>query len=341
MQLTVEKIRTLKGAPLSILMALALTRQPVTGEWLQAVTGYSDKSVSSGLKALQEFGYITRNGRYAWQLAGDVKQLPLTLEFPEGGATIPTGHKPGNCPNVGHGNFPSQDIVDVDNLSDVEETVDNSVDKIAENVDKSAESDPGASTGGCPNAGVGEIPSHSDALASLESLTSFKKPKKEKILARGEPDPEIFRILDENAIREPARSQIANQPDVSARLIAYHCKTAPNTSMAIYRIKKNWRVPKHWQMPVDVDLGPVEPDQPAEIFDPLPENLPWEDTLGVLANECSKADYQTWVAAMKPLGLQGDVLVIRVANEFAKTWLEKHVKKRVEQLLNFVVSIEI
>ncbi|MAT45168.1 MAG: hypothetical protein CL609_22805 [Anaerolineaceae bacterium] len=326
MQLTVERIRTLKGAPLSILMALVLSKQPVTSDWLQAVTGYSDKSVTSGLKALQEFGYITRNGRYAWQLAGEINQLPLMTNLAE---------EPDNQPGEIPGPELDGDVVNIDSWDDCGSPDQNSMENRLS--DDQSMPDP-------ENFRVrpGEIPSP-DALASLESLTSFKKPRKEKNLARGEPDPEIFRILDENGIREPARSQIANQPEVSARLVAYHCKTAPNTSMAIWRIQHNWRVPKHWQMPVVLPAVVDEPDVPSEIYDPLPEDLiqRWDQTLALLEGQLSRADFHTWVKAMKPLTLRKGVLVIRVANSFAMEWLEANIKKQLEDGLGIKFLIEV
>ncbi len=99
MQLTAAMLRTLKGSPLSVLMALALTRQPVGSEWLQTATGYSDKSIQTGLNVLVEFGLVTRNGRYAWQIAAGVEQLPLMapeLDEPQPQANQPTEEPAGD-----------------------------------------------------------------------------------------------------------------------------------------------------------------------------------------------------------------------------------------------------
>ncbi len=77
---TLEMLRTLKGAPLAVLIALALTRQPAGAEYLARVTGYSDKPTLQALKLLADYGLITRNSRNAWQIAGGALQLPFSLE---------------------------------------------------------------------------------------------------------------------------------------------------------------------------------------------------------------------------------------------------------------------
>ncbi len=87
MLFTIEMLRTLKGAPLAVLLALALARQPAGAEYLARVTGYSDKPTGQALKLLAEYGLVTRNSRNAWQIAGGAVQLPFIL--PEGGPQEP------------------------------------------------------------------------------------------------------------------------------------------------------------------------------------------------------------------------------------------------------------
>ncbi len=79
MVFTIEMLRTLKGAPLAVLIALALTRQPAGAEYLARVTGYSERPTEQALKLLADYGLATRNGRFAWQIAGGVVQLPFIL----------------------------------------------------------------------------------------------------------------------------------------------------------------------------------------------------------------------------------------------------------------------
>lgn len=76
-EFTAGTVRMLNGAPLSVLVALMIDRQPHGVSWLSGVTGYSDKPVMAALEFLAEMGFVTRNGRYAWQLASGVQQLPF------------------------------------------------------------------------------------------------------------------------------------------------------------------------------------------------------------------------------------------------------------------------
>jgi len=71
-------IRALKGAPLSILVAMLIARQPVGEDWLVTITGYSQNTVRSGCKFLTEIQMIQRNGRYhGYVLTNGAKQLTL------------------------------------------------------------------------------------------------------------------------------------------------------------------------------------------------------------------------------------------------------------------------
>lgn len=77
-------VRALKGAPLSVLFALFLLKQPVTQEFLERTTGYTDKPVSQALAYLQENGLIQKVAR-GWLLTGEARQLPLPLTMLEDG----------------------------------------------------------------------------------------------------------------------------------------------------------------------------------------------------------------------------------------------------------------
>ncbi len=93
---TLEMLRTLKGAPLAVLIALALTRQSTGAEYLARVTGYSYKPTQQALKLLADYGLVTQNSRYGWQIASDYVQLPFIL--PESSSQEP------NIRNVKSGN---------------------------------------------------------------------------------------------------------------------------------------------------------------------------------------------------------------------------------------------
>ena len=74
-----ELLRELKGAPLSVLLALALVKQPVQIVWIESVTGYTDDTIVKALRTLTEFNYAVRIGRESWQIATTI-QLPFIPE---------------------------------------------------------------------------------------------------------------------------------------------------------------------------------------------------------------------------------------------------------------------
>lgn len=71
-------LRELKGAPLSIILAILMAgNRSVSVSWLVTETGYSDKTVNSGLDLLRSRQIITQTGRCRYQLTGENVQLPL------------------------------------------------------------------------------------------------------------------------------------------------------------------------------------------------------------------------------------------------------------------------
>ena len=79
--LNLEKLRALKGSPLSIIIAMFIANQPVGENWLCSVTGYSQNTVRRGCKFLEETQMIRRNGRYeSYVLSDGMMQLPLGME---------------------------------------------------------------------------------------------------------------------------------------------------------------------------------------------------------------------------------------------------------------------
>lgn len=78
----IRMVRELKGAPLSILMILRLVHQPVSSEYLETATGYTDKPIRKALRYLQEIGMALQSAR-GWILASGEKQLPMVMQLNE------------------------------------------------------------------------------------------------------------------------------------------------------------------------------------------------------------------------------------------------------------------
>lgn len=66
----IEKIRQLKGAPLSVYLVLCAVGQRVSQEFVQRHTGYTDKPVSQALAYLADLGHVDHN-QVGWGLAGE------------------------------------------------------------------------------------------------------------------------------------------------------------------------------------------------------------------------------------------------------------------------------
>ncbi len=70
-------LRALKGAPLSVLVALAMFGRSGTSA-LEIATGYNTEAVAKALRALAGMGYVENLGRYnGWRLTSAAVQLPL------------------------------------------------------------------------------------------------------------------------------------------------------------------------------------------------------------------------------------------------------------------------
>lgn len=76
----IRMVRELKGAPLSILFALSIVQMRVSQEYLERVTGYTDKPLALGIGYLAEIGLVDKSSA-GWGLTGMARQLPLTLEI--------------------------------------------------------------------------------------------------------------------------------------------------------------------------------------------------------------------------------------------------------------------
>lgn len=71
-------LRSLKGAPASILLALSLCGHALMNNDLERATGYSDKPIASGLALLELYQLVQDNGPHGWSLtAAAAQQLPL------------------------------------------------------------------------------------------------------------------------------------------------------------------------------------------------------------------------------------------------------------------------
>lgn len=76
--ITIESLRALKGAPVSVLLCLAFSGHPVGENFISSMTGYSVNTIRNACKYLVTIQLIRRNGRYeGYVLSDGVFQLAL------------------------------------------------------------------------------------------------------------------------------------------------------------------------------------------------------------------------------------------------------------------------
>ena len=73
-EFSVQSVRECKGAALAVLVLLSLVSLPVSQEWLERNSGYTDKPVSQALAYLAETGRVVKS-RSGWMLAEGVQLM--------------------------------------------------------------------------------------------------------------------------------------------------------------------------------------------------------------------------------------------------------------------------
>ncbi len=89
-EFTPRMVRELKGAPLALLVLLAVTEEPADNQWLCSMSGYTDKPVAAALKLLSSEDYQlvvrTRKGwmihpGFGWSLINRKNSVPTTTNI--------------------------------------------------------------------------------------------------------------------------------------------------------------------------------------------------------------------------------------------------------------------
>jgi hypothetical protein len=315
--LTATLLRTLKGSPLSVLMALALVRQPVEAQWLERTTGYSDKSVSNALLFLEENGWAIRNGRYGWIMAGESVQLPLMVPEIESQSAADEAEEPAE---IGEELSEKRFHGNEQTFYTGEETGESISDK-----------------GDSEKFRLGNSPSPDSSSSSRSILLDSSK---DLLLAR-KGESEKFRVdvleeLDRWGIREPVRSRIAKKPDIAVESIRYHCSTSETSGQAIYRIEHDWKIkaaPPGLRLPETVSVETVEEEPGDEIAEGW-----WQSVMAGLREMMPRAQFETWVQPAGRAWQEGEALVILAVNDGLKRCIEKFTDPEALNLLVEQVS---
>lgn len=89
--------------------------------------------------------------------------------------------------------------------------------------------------------GVGIFPS------PLKKVKLRDTPNSDNLLNLRGRDLQNFQVMQNLGFFGQAAQEVAKLPHVTERMIRYHCATAPNKNLALFRIKKGWRVPDDWR----------------------------------------------------------------------------------------------
>ena len=304
------KVRGLKGAPLSCLIVMAMVGQPVTAEFLERHTGYTDKPINAALLLLQDIGMITRNERYAWRIAINVSQLPLMI--------LPDENEPHIQPQP----------VDFDQQepnNEITDTTRNYSDSELFRVVTSSSS----------------IDLSSKELIDLP-LLDLADPEKFRVA-------ENLEACDRFGIGEPKRSTISKLKHVTSRMIAFHCLEVQaagfRVGAAIKRLEKGWKVPDDWVSPSEkVDYSEYfNPDnvcaQTLNILSTDDLEL-WQATLESVQLKFKKVEFETWLKCAKLCEVDGDGWTIRTGNSYAADWIKEHALGALQSAAGVTIKVE-
>ncbi len=302
---TASMVRTLKGAPISCLMLMAMIGQPVSAQYLERNSGYSDKSVGAALLLLQDYGLITRNERYVWRIAINVRQLPLMVL--------------------------SDEEMDQTDLQ-VECEVEAAPNEIQGNLDKN---------GGTRKFSDSE---NFRVHSSSRSIDLTTKELTELPLL-GAADPENFRVAenleacDRFGIREPKRSTISKLKFVNPRMISFHCSTVKDIALAIWRIEHEYRVKPDWIDPLERNVcaqtfTPEPMGLPAEAVEA------WQTCLEKVRSAFRKVDFDTWLSSADLVNVDAEGWTIRAGNRLSGTWIKDHATAAIQEAAGVSIKVE-
>lgn len=214
----VSLIRSLKGAPASIIMALVFCGHALTNGQLEKYTGYSDKPIARGLALLESLGFAQYNGfANGWSLTATAhKQLPLFNDdqLDDGGQMDDGGHRRNNS---GSGNIPTSSSSSSDTYEEEKKSTDEWLRQLAASspVDNSVDNVRSLLIA----AGVGQRSVKLREIVALDLPTDYVKKHiaaRAAALAAGEHYPVgwlITKLLDGDPVPQPPTPRTTIPPE--------------------------------------------------------------------------------------------------------------------------------
>lgn len=339
---TASMVRGLKGAPISVLVLLALQNQPVGQEYLQRMSGYSDKIVESALLTLLEFGYVVRLARFEWRIAGPLSQLPLMPDLPETVDSSDESDTTGTRRNSESEKF----RVDEEKVIDIAGSRNNSESEKFR-VDQEIMTD---SEGTRKNSVSETEKIRVDCSSSSRYIYSLTKELKLLLLDLEESEKirvvQNLQACDEYGITDPAKTKISLLKTTTPELIQYHVenlKDSDTLGAAIFRIEKNWRINQKWLKDHDRNKGrqPLDSETWEQYYaDSELSQEPFLKILEVIKPDYRRSDFETWLKTLQLVEVKENEWTLRAINPFAGKWVvDHHALEKMESVSGIKIRI--
>jgi len=221
MQITNQMVKALAGPPLTVLVLMLVNRTPLTQAFIRRNTGFSNPTIHDAIELLNDYGYVTKSGRYAWQIADGVMQLPLMADL-----------LPNQTQEIEPEAEPITELDDCIEVESIDQPVSSEDEELAKKIFYLN-----------PSSSSRSLTSNKDLSTTTRSSTEIA---------------EKFLELQKFGIREPARSRLADLENVTLELIQYHCTHSQGPGQAIYRIEHNWPIVQDQVEPENKRLNKYE-----------------------------------------------------------------------------------
>ena len=316
-------LRALKGAPLSILVALKLIGKPVSQAWLESATGYTDKTLSRALLYLQEIGLVNGSPGFGWIVSE--AEIVVTAIQP----LLETE---------------SRNFSDSDEEEDEEENLD-----LNHKQDSRSSSPPRASDGLARN----YSDSKSEIVAEMPITADLQLPVARLLRAAGVMPGEITAILADASVGlEDALAEIAycykpgNGIRLPDRIIGRNLLEGHRPSAEYYEHPEGM-IPK--PLPPEAEEG----EEPATgLLPPVPDDsvhLPlegcpltplqaWERAREQLRPEMPRGSWTTYLEPAWLREYREGVFVVEAQGEYAREWLESRLTSTLERVLSGICN---
>lgn len=366
-------VRSIKGAPSSILWVLVLVRQALTIRQFCAYTDYKPDTVREAIEVLIGYEMVVENklahGEAVFSLGkGYQFLLPgLNLEalgrVEQMAGVDPESEKIGLCVDgVEPGEIQSPKKSD---------SGENGSEKSSKNSEKSIQS-PKKSDSGWENPGSIMMIDDDESLTNIDSSSIMNPP--------GENLPSVETLLEAMGTLQGWKGHpreewgVLDLADIPAetkshQLLAWLVKVFKDSprlenppGLLRRRLcgKSQRNLPKDWksQLPLDylvaIGMAEADPETPSgakldsdsdQVDETSEDDFPvldnplivrvWETILGQLQGEMPRASFDTWVRQTKPVAWDdaGKTLTVAAWNNYARDWLENRLTSTIQRLL--------